>query len=108
VWQRLDAHLPTAVVVLKPDYVRDVDLRARRFAELRQESPEKYESYVDLEVGVWTRYRISVEGNKARLYVHGGGPTLVCSQNQITCRINGLPSASQGCYATLREPLHMT
>jgi len=41
------------------------------FAELRQQSPEKYESYVDLEVGVWTHYRITVEGTKARLYVHG-------------------------------------
>ena len=41
------------------------------FGELRQQSPEKYESYVDLEVGVWTRFRISVEGTKARLYVHG-------------------------------------
>jgi hypothetical protein len=41
------------------------------FAELRKESPEKYESYVDLEPGVWTRYRITVEGTKARLYVHG-------------------------------------
>jgi hypothetical protein len=41
------------------------------FAELRQQSPEKYESYVDLEVGVWTRFRITVEGTTARLYVHG-------------------------------------
>ena len=41
------------------------------FAEMRRLSPEKYESYVDLEPGVWTRYRITVEGTKARLYVHG-------------------------------------
>jgi hypothetical protein len=41
------------------------------FAEARQQAPEKYESYVDLEPGVWTRYRITVEGTKARLYVHG-------------------------------------
>ncbi|HEY1337453.1 MAG TPA: MBL fold metallo-hydrolase [Bryobacteraceae bacterium] len=30
-WERLDAHPPTAVVVLKPDHVRDVDLFARRY-----------------------------------------------------------------------------
>jgi hypothetical protein len=30
-WQHLDAHPPTAVVVLKPDHVRDVDLFARRY-----------------------------------------------------------------------------
>jgi hypothetical protein len=41
------------------------------FAELRQQAPEKYESYVDLEVGAWTRYRIAVEGTKARLYING-------------------------------------
>jgi hypothetical protein len=32
VWDRLDAAPPTAVVVLKPDHVRDVDLFARRFS----------------------------------------------------------------------------
>ncbi len=30
-WQRVDAHPPTAVVVLKPDHVRDVDLFVRRY-----------------------------------------------------------------------------
>ena len=30
-WERLDARPPTAVVVLKPDHVRDVDLFARRY-----------------------------------------------------------------------------
>ncbi len=37
---------------------------------LRKEFPEKYESYVDLEPGVWTKVKIVVEGNKAKLYVH--------------------------------------
>ena len=37
---------------------------------LRKEFPEKYESYVDLEAGVWTRMRIEVSGVTARLYVH--------------------------------------
>ena len=41
------------------------------FAVSRAQAPEKYESYVDLEPGVWTRYRITVEGTQARLYVHG-------------------------------------
>src|SRR5215470_17546808 len=30
-WKLLDARPPTAVVVLKPDHVRDVDLLARRY-----------------------------------------------------------------------------
>jgi glyoxylase-like metal-dependent hydrolase (beta-lactamase superfamily II) len=31
VWERLDARPPTAVVVLKPDHVRDVDVFVRRY-----------------------------------------------------------------------------
>jgi len=40
------------------------------FARLRKESPEKYESYVDLEPGAWTHYRVTVQGTTARLYVN--------------------------------------
>ncbi|MCC7171115.1 MAG: hypothetical protein IT459_11740 [Planctomycetes bacterium] len=38
---------------------------------LRRESPGKYESYVDLEPGAWTKMRIEVRGTTARLYVDG-------------------------------------
>lgn len=31
VWERLDTHPPTAVVILKPDHIRDVDLFVRRY-----------------------------------------------------------------------------
>ena len=41
------------------------------YARSRQEAPEKYESYVDLEPGVWTKYKIEIDGPKARLYVNG-------------------------------------
>lgn len=45
---------------------------------LRKETPEKYESYVDLVPGQWTRMRIDVRGAQARLFVHGQAqPTLV-------------------------------
>ena len=45
---------------------------------LRKEFPERYESYVDLEPGKWTRIRIEVQGERARLYVHGQlQPTLI-------------------------------
>jgi hypothetical protein len=54
------------------------------FAVLRQQSPEKYESYVDLEPGVWTRYRITVEGTTARLYVHGASqPCLIVNDLKL-------------------------
>jgi len=45
---------------------------------LRKESPGVYESYVDLEPGVWTRYKIVVRGARAELYVHGAAqPCLI-------------------------------
>jgi len=54
------------------------------FAALRQESPEKYESYVDLEPGVWTRYRITVDGTTARLYVNGASqPCLIVNDLKL-------------------------
>jgi hypothetical protein len=50
----------------------------------RQQAPEKYESYVDLEVGVWTKMRITVEGTKARLYVHGAAqPCLIVNDLKL-------------------------
>jgi hypothetical protein len=45
---------------------------------LRQEFPSKYEAYVDLVPGEWTKVRIEVHGEQARLYVHGvKQPTLI-------------------------------
>ena len=47
---------------------------------LRKEFPEKYESYVDLQPGVWTRMRIEVAGTTARLFVHDNTqPNLIVS-----------------------------
>ena len=45
---------------------------------LRKETPEKYESYVDLVPGQWTKVKIEVRGAQARLYVHNQPqPTLI-------------------------------
>ena len=45
---------------------------------MRQETPKKYESYVDLVPDAWTRVRIEVRGDTARLFVHGQPqPTLI-------------------------------
>jgi len=61
------------------------------FAEMRRQWPEKYESYVDLEVGAWTRYRISVEGNTARLYVHSTAqPCLIVNHLKLGDSSGGL------------------
>jgi hypothetical protein len=45
---------------------------------LRSETPSKYESYVDLAPGAWTKIKIEAHGDKARLYVNGAQqPTLI-------------------------------
>jgi hypothetical protein len=41
------------------------------WSRLRKETPGKYESYVDLVPGKWTKVRIEVRGAQARLFVHG-------------------------------------
>jgi len=61
------------------------------FAKSRQEAPEKYESYVDLEPGVWTKYKIEVEGGKARLYVNGAEqPCLIVNDLKLEPREGGV------------------
>jgi len=45
---------------------------------LRTETPGVYESYVDLQPGVWTAMRIVISGTTARLYVNGAKqPSLI-------------------------------
>ncbi|WP_157262922.1 hypothetical protein [Pedobacter steynii] len=58
--------------------------------KLRKDFPEKYESYVDLQPGEWTKIKIEVEGNKAKLYVHGNSqPTLIINDLKLGTDING-------------------
>jgi hypothetical protein len=48
------------------------------WSRLRKETPAKYESYVDLVPGEWTKVKIDVRGGAARLYVHDNEqPTLI-------------------------------
>jgi hypothetical protein len=57
---------------------------------LRKEAPSRYESYVDLMPGVWTKIRIDVRGDRARLYVHDQAqPTLVVNGQKSGDRLRG-------------------
>src|SRR5881628_1420132 len=48
------------------------------WSRLRKETPSKYEAYVDLVPGTWTKIKIEVRGEQARLYVHDNEqPTLI-------------------------------
>lgn len=64
------------------------------FARLRKESPEKYESYVDLEPGVWTKMRIDVRGTTARLFVHDAPqPCLIVNDLKLGDSTGGIALA---------------
>ena len=53
-----------------------------KFDRLRTEVPGHYEAYVDLVTGAWTKMRIEIEGEKAKLFVH--------DQEQPTIIVNDL------------------
>jgi hypothetical protein len=58
------------------------------WSKLRQDFPAKYESYVDLTPGTWTKVKIEVRGDKARLYV--------TNMEQPTLIVNDLKSGAEG------------
>ena len=58
------------------------------WSRLRQETPGRYEAYVDLVPDAWTAIRIEVRGSKAQLFVNGATqPTLI---------VNDVKSGEQG------------
>lgn len=57
---------------------------------LRKENPGKYETYADLEEGEWTKLKIEVDGDKARLYVNGvEQPTLLVNDLKLGKDVSG-------------------
>jgi hypothetical protein len=57
---------------------------------LRKDFPERYESYVDLVPGEWTKVKIEVKGEKARLYVHDAAqPVLVVNDLKLGAAARG-------------------
>lgn len=58
------------------------------WSRLRKETPGKYEAYVDLVPGAWTKIKIEVRGEQARLYVH--------DHEQPTLIVNDVKSGAHG------------
>jgi hypothetical protein len=74
---------------------------------MRKEFPERYESYVDLEYGGWTRIRIVVKGTAAQLFVHDAPqPALVVHDLKLGTSEGGVAlwigSGTEGYFANLR------
>ena len=78
------------------------------FARFRKEAPEKYESYVDLEPGVWTRVKLVVAGATAKLYVHGAAqPCLIVNDLKLGAAAQGrvllwIGPGTEGYFTNLR------
>jgi hypothetical protein len=106
-------------IYLRPDNGRAADQVRRNhatqyashpdfgFDRLRKESPERYESYVDLESGAWTRMRVEVQGVTARLYVHDAPqPVLVVNDLKLGAGGGGLAiwigPGTEGYFSNLR------
>ena len=61
-----------------------------KFDRLRKESPEKYESYADMEIDEWITLRIEVEGTKAKLYVNDAKqPALIVNDLKHGAALSG-------------------
>jgi hypothetical protein len=61
--------------VAYPDY---------RFDRLRRESPEKYETYAELELARWMHMRIDIKGQRAVLYLnHSDKPALIINDLKL-------------------------
>jgi hypothetical protein len=64
---------------------------------LRKETPSKYEAYADLVTGAWTKIKIEVRGDRARLYVHGQEqPTLIVNDVKTGAQVKGAVALSPG------------
>jgi hypothetical protein len=63
---------------------------------LRKEFPETYETWADIAPGEWIRYRLEIEGDKARLYLNGA--------ERPSFLVNGLKGAASGGVALWAGP----
>lgn len=74
---------------------------------MRKEFPEKYESYVDLQPGVWTAMRIEVAGTTARLFIDAGTqPNLIVTDLKLGASDGGIGfwigPGTEGFFSNLR------
>ncbi len=68
-------------------YISHPDWTWYRF---RSETPSKYETYVDIVPSEWIQVKITVEGEKARLYVNGAEqPTLIVNDVKSGANASG-------------------
>ena len=71
--------------------------------KLRKETPGKYEAYVDLQPGEWTKVKVEVKGATARLFVHGNAqPTMIVND------LKGEPAGAVGLWVGSGTEAHFS
>lgn len=61
-----------------------------KFDRLRKESPERYESYTDMDLDEWITMRIEVKGQEARLYINTNQqPSLIVKDLKLGASASG-------------------
>ncbi|MDO8998036.1 MAG: DUF1080 domain-containing protein [Sediminibacterium sp.] len=61
-----------------------------KFQRLRKESPEMYESYADMGLNEWTKMKIIVKGNQAKLYLNNNKqPSLIVNDLKLGADASG-------------------
>ena len=79
-----------------------------KFDRLRTEVPGHYEAYVDLVAGGWTKMRIEVIGDQAKLFVHGNDhPTIIVNDLKHGSKMKGgiglyIDNGTEGFFKNLR------
>ena len=79
-----------------------------KFDRLRTEVPGHYEAYVDLVAGGWTKMRIEVIGDQAKLFVHGNDhPTIIVNDLKHGSKMKGgiglyIDNGTEGFFKNLK------
>jgi hypothetical protein len=61
-----------------------------KFDRLRRESPERYESYADIEMNKWIKIRIEVKNTQAKLFINNNiQPSLVVNDLKLGGELSG-------------------
>ncbi|MDP2419727.1 family 16 glycoside hydrolase [Sediminibacterium sp.] len=62
-----------------------------KFQRLRKESPEMYESYADMGLNEWTKMKIIVKGNQAKLFLNNNKqPSLIVNDLKLGADASGV------------------
>ena len=88
--------------------VQYISMPDHSWHKLRERTPGLYESYADMVPGEWTKFRIEVRGDKARLFLNGQPqPVLIVNDLKLGAAASGgvalwVANATEGYFSNVR------